>query len=57
MVNLLNRFITSNGTANTYNKFIKVTSKLYKTLSSPEFIKKALHHNVTPMFAKLKASS
>ena len=37
-----------------YNKCIKVTSKLHKTSSSFGFIKKALHHNVTPTFAKIR---
>ena len=54
MANLLNGFINTNGIADIYNKFIKVTSKLHKTSSSIGFIKKALHHNVTPTFAKIR---
>ena len=54
MANLLKGFITTNGIADIYNKFIKVTSKLHKTSSSIGFIKKALHHNVTPMFVKVR---
>ena len=47
--------MTTNGIANTYNKFIKVNlSKLHKTSSSIGFNKKALHHNVTPTFAKIR---
>ena len=34
------------------NKFIKVTLKLQKASSSTGFIKKALHHNLTPTFPK-----
>ena len=54
MANLLKGFITTNGIANIYNKFIKVTSKLRKKSSSTGFIKKALHHNVTLTFAKIR---
>ena len=54
MANLLNGFTNTNGIADIYNKFIKVTSKLHKTSSSIGFIKKALHHNVTPTFAKIR---
>ena len=54
MANLLNRFINTNGIADIYNKFIKVTSKLHKTSSSIGFIKKALHHDVAPRFAKIR---
>ena len=54
MANLLNRFVTTNGIADIYNEFIKVTSKLHKTSSSIGFIKKALHHNMTLTFAEIK---
>ena len=54
MANLFNGFITTNHIADIYNKFIKVTSKLHKTSSSIGFIKKALHHNVTPTFAEIR---
>ena len=44
----------TNGIANIYNKFIKVTSKLHKTSSSTGFIKKALQHDVAQRFAKIR---
>ena len=53
MPNLLNGFINTNGIADIYPKFIKVTSKLHKILSSIGFIKKALHYSVTPTFPKI----
>ena len=37
-----------------YNKLKKTISKLHKSSSSVAFIKKALHNNITPTFAKIK---
>ena len=50
MANLIKRFIATSGIADIYNIFIKVTSKLHKTSSNIDFIKNALHRNVTPTF-------
>ena len=40
--------------AELYKEWKNITSKLHQTARSLGFIKKALHHEVTPKFAKVK---
>ena len=47
LFNLLPRHIAAD-----YSKLKSITSKLQRTASSIAFIKKALHHNLAPTFAK-----
>ena len=54
MTNLL-IYNISYGSVVTYcNKLKKIISKLHKLSSSVALIKKALHNNITPTFAKIK---
>ena len=54
MANLLICNILYGRVATYYNKLNKTISKLHKSSSSVAFIKKALHNNITPTFAKIK---
>ena len=53
MAKLFTDFILTTYIAKIYNKLYNTTSKLHKSASSLGFIKKALHHKVTPKFAQI----
>ena len=55
MVNLLIYNTLYGRVATYYNKLKKTISTLHKSSSSVAFIKKALHNNITPTFAKVRA--
>ena len=42
--------------AELYKELKNITSKLHRTAGSIGFIKKALHHEVTPKFAQVKGN-
>ena len=53
MAKLFTDFILTARIAEIYNKLYNITSKLNKSVSSIGFIKKALHHKITPKFAQI----
>ena len=55
MAKLFTDFIRTTRIAEIYNKLYNTTSKLHKSASSIGFIKKALHHKVTPKFAQISS--
>ena len=54
------KFINNKTTTKTYCRTVKglknVTSKLHRTAGSIGFMKKALHHDVTPKFGQVKGT-